>query len=270
MRRLITLAAVLGLLAAACGSDEDATATLPEEGNTIILQTAYEGGFAPVEFVLNQMPQHTLYADGRMVSQGPQTAAFPGPMLPSMQQVNIGDAAMADVLAIVEEIGLPEVTDEYNTEAISVVADASDGVAYYYDDAGTHRYAVYALGIVESEEARVDATRRLFETLDTLAVESPPAGEYVPDRIQVLATQSFVDANEPEATLEPWPLAAAPADLTEVANFGVSCTVLEGEEATAALAVFAEADQMTFWDDEGVSYRILARPLFDNEVGCEW
>ena len=91
-----------------------------------------------------------------------------------------------------------------------------------------------------------------------------------PERVQVLATQSFVDENEPGATLEPWPLADSPADLPEVADFGVSCTVLEGDEATAALAVFANADQMTFWDYQGVSYRLLARPLFENEVGCEW
>jgi hypothetical protein len=270
MRSLPALIAALALLAVACGSDEGTTATLPDEGDIIILQTAYEGGFAPVEFILNQMPQHTLYADGRLISQGPQPAIFPGPMLPTMQQVNIGDAAIADVLAIVEEIGLPEITDEYNTEAITVVADATDAVAYYYDEAGTHRYAVYALGIVESDDARVVAMRRLFETLDTLAVESPNAGEYIPDRIQVLATQSFVDENEPGASLEPWPLAVAPADMQEVANFEVSCTVLVGDGAAGVLAVFADADQLTFWDYQGVSYRILARPLFENEVGCEW
>ena len=125
MRRLTALIAALALLAVACGSDESTTATLPDEGDTIILQTAYEGGFAPVEFILNQMPQHTLYADGRLVSQGPQPAIFPGPMLPSMQQVNIGDGAMAEVLAIVDEIGLPATTDETNSEAAAVVADAS-------------------------------------------------------------------------------------------------------------------------------------------------
>ena len=270
MRRLTALIAALALLAVACGSDEGTTATLPDEGDTIILQTAYEGGFAPVEFILNQMPQHTLYADGRLVSQGPQPAIFPGPMLPALQQVNIDDAAMAAVLAIVDEIGLPAMTDETNTEAAAVVADASDAVAYYYDETGTHRYAVYALGIVETTDPQVAGMRSLFDTLDVLAVESPSAGEYVAERVQVLATQSFVDENEPGATLEPWPLAARPADLSEVADLGVSCTVLEGDEATAALAVFADADQMTFWDYEGVSYRILARPLFENEVGCEW
>ena len=53
--------------------------------------------------------------------------------------------------------------------------------------------------------------RTLFDTLDVLSVESPSAGEYVPQRVQVLVTQSFVDENEPGATLEPWPLAARPA-----------------------------------------------------------
>lgn len=262
--------AVLAMPAVACGSDDDATATLPDDGDTIILQVVYEGGFAPVEFILNEMPQHTLYANGRLVSQGPQPAIFPGPMLPSMQQVNIGDAAMAEVLAIVDEIGLPAMTDESNSEAAAFIADASEAVAYYYDENGTHRYAVYALGVVESSDPQVAGMRTLFDTLDVLAVESPTAGEYVPDRVQVLATQSFVDETEPGATLEPWPLAASPADLPEVADLGVSCTVLEGDEALAALAVFAEADQMTFWDYEGVSYRILARPLFENELGCEW
>ena len=270
MRKLIALTAALGLLAVACGSDEDTTATLPDNGDAIILQTAYEGGFVPVEFVLNQMPQHTLYADGRLVSQGPQPAIFPGPMLPSMQQVNIGDAAMADVLAIVDDIGLPSIDDEYNSEASATVADASDAVAYYYDENGTHRYAVYALGIVENSDPQAAAMGTLFDTLDVLSVESPPAGEYVAARVQVLATQSFVDDGEPGATLEPWPLPASPADLPEVADFDVSCTVLEGDDATTALAVFADADQMTFWDYEGVSYRILARPLVENEVGCEW
>jgi hypothetical protein len=112
--------------------------------------------------------------------------------------------------------------------------------------------------------------RTLFETLDVLSVETTPVTEYVPDRIQVLATQSFVDDTEPGARFEPWPLITPPADLTEVADFDVSCTVLSGDEAGTALATFANADQMTFWDYQGVSYRILVRPLFENETGCEW
>ena len=51
-------------------------------------------------------------------------------------------------------------------------------------------------------------------------------------------------------------------------GFGWRCASYEGEEAQALLAAFAEASQVTTWDDGGTEYSIKVRPLFPGEEPC--
>ncbi len=48
-------------------------------------------------------------------------------------------------------------------------------------------------------------------------------------------------------------------------GFGWRCASYEGDEAQALLATFAEANQVTTWDDGGTEYSIKVRPLFPGE-----
>ncbi len=52
------------------------------------------------------------------------------------------------MLAQIEEIGLPEMTDERDDTQMNNVADASTYVVTFFDAEGQeHKYSVYALGL---------------------------------------------------------------------------------------------------------------------------
>lgn len=276
MKRIITIALALAIVSAACGGDADdasttsttsapGTTSAPTDPDQRILEVRYEGGFAPVEFLFSQTPRFTLYGDGRLIFEGPTPAIFPGPLLPNLQVVDIGVDGLNDVLAAVEASGLPAITEEFNNDAANFVADAANTVITYTDDNGDHLYDVYALGITD-DDPQLTSLMRIVNVLDQLSTTAPDAGEYTVDRMQVIVGPAFSDGVD--ATIEPWPLAIAPADVPDFV-VDLKCTVIDGEEAASVLPIFQAANQSTFFEDGGTEYRLTVRPLLAGEAGCQ-
>ena len=96
MRKAAIPLIALALIAAACGSDGGGSA--PTDPDEVILTIGFEGGFAPVEAVYDPTPQFVLFADGRLVSQGPVITIFPGPLMPNLQEAQLNDDEMAQML----------------------------------------------------------------------------------------------------------------------------------------------------------------------------
>lgn len=273
MKRLVVPVIAFSLTAIACGSDSGdspGTPTLPSDPDAVVLTVGFEGGFAPVDQIYDPLPQYVLFADARLVYQGPQAAIFPGPKLPNLQVVQLDDDQMFEVLQLVDDVGLPEMTDERddNLDDAGNVADAPDTVFTYYDDNGEHRYAVYALGITDTPtQARNAAALDLTALLDELTVTAQSAGEYEIDRLHVVISEDFGASSEPEATVVPWPLATPASSFTPVV-LDLRCHVFEDEAADEAVDTLATANQLTFWDEGGTIYRPTPRPLFPHEAGC--
>ena len=273
MKRHIILIIALTLVVAACGSDEADTGSTttsttlpPTDPSERILEVRFEGGFAPVEFLFSQVPRFTLYGDGRLVFEGDTAAIFPGPLLPNLQVVDIGVDGLSEVLAAVQASGLPDVIEVINTDAANFVADAPNTIITYTDEAGDHVYSAYALGIT-NDDPQLNSLQRIVDVLDSLSVESPSAGEYPVDRLQVIVGEAF-GGGDVEATVEPWPLALAPGDVPDFV-VDLKCTVVEGDEVTSVLPVFQAANQATFFEDAGTEYRLTVRPLLAGEDGCQ-
>lgn len=248
------------LVVAACGTAGGSTVDAdPDEP---LLQIVSEGGFAPVEMILANGPRYTLLGDGRLVTQGVQTMEYPGRLVPPYMVGTIDDKQMAQIMDLVERIGLPEIDDETDDSAASVVADATTEVVTYWDDEGTHRLAVYALGIEESASGRNAAFLELIETLDRFAAETS-AEPYEAERVRIVAGPGTVEPGFED--IRQWPLESTDfASWTELAN-GWHCTVMEG----AVPEVFHDATQATVWDHpEGGETKLLVRALHPGEPNC--
>lgn len=289
VKKPIPVVLAVALVAVACGGNSDpagsddttaappttlivdeppTTTTAPEpEEMSFFLQVTEEGGFAPIEFLLNRPPTYTAYEDGGLFSPAPTAAIFPGPMLPAFQFVNIGDEGVAEILALVDEMGLPEIEMEVNSEATARVADATTTVVTFRDESGDHVYGVYALGLTdEFSTPRDEALMDLLELLGRLIAEGDDPQIHEPDTLVINVREAEF---EPEIQdTRPWPLSVAPDEL-DGDIVGFSCAVLEDEDAAEALAAFSEATQVTLWDYQGTEYQILSRPLLPGEVGCE-
>lgn len=286
--KLITLLA-LALVLGACGAADNAGGSTTTTGGTdtttttegpsttaatspddAVLQVRFEGGFAPVEMIYNSLPRYTLLGDGRLVFDGPVPAIFPGQLLPNVQVARLAEGDVARILELVAAAGLPDITEELNTEYANTVADAPNTVVRYFDEAGEHTFSVYALGagLDPPQDPRVAALQRLVETLDAAAASVPAVEPWDIDALQILVTDSFGGENEPDAVVTPWPLDAPIDDLAKPVFDGLRCIALEGEQATTATAVFANATQLTFFDDGAGIHRLVVRPILPGETAC--
>jgi hypothetical protein len=252
----------VALVLAACGVDQGGGETPVDEP---ILQIVSEGGFVPVEVALNTGPRYTLLGDGRLIFQGFQTMEFPGRLLPPYMVATLDGGQLNAVLAMVEDIGLPEIEDEVDDRAAGMIADASTEVITYWDENGVHRLSVYALGFEESPSDRNAAFSELIETFDRFTA-SADAVPYQPEQVKVAAGAGFVDPEFED--IREWPLEATDfSDWEELAN-GWQCKVFDGSITPA----FEDATQATSWqhpnDPAADPLVLLVRPLHPGEPGC--
>lgn len=251
---------VLALVIAACsGSGGESLDPEPDEA---VLQITSEGGFAPVEVILNNGPRYTLLGDATLLFQGVTTLEFPGQLVPPYFTAQLSDSQMNAVLAMVEDIGLPEIDDETDDRANQFVADATTEVIRYWDETGEHRYAVYALGLDEASSDRNNAFLELIETLDRFTAENP--GEpYEPEQVRVIAGVGFVDPEFED--VREWPLDSTDLSTWEELPNGWHCTTFDA----SVLVPFEDATQATTWEHpENEPLKLLVRPLLPGEPSC--
>lgn len=253
----------LALVLAACGGgDGISVAVEPDEA---VLQVTSEGGFAPVELTLSTGPRYTVLGDGRLVFQGVTTLEYPGRLIPPYLVAQLDSNQMNALLAMVDDIGLPEIDDETDDSAAAMVADATTEAITYWDEAGTHRLAVYALGIEPEPSDRNAAFLELIETLDRFTAETD-AEPYEAEEVRIIAGPGTVDRDFED--VRPWPLDETWGAWTSLGNEW-QCRVFDPE----VLATFDDATQATTWEmpEGGFVFdpaTLLVRPLLPGEPEC--
>lgn len=265
MRSTSALLVIL-LLVAACGGG-DTGGEGDNDPDRPVLQIHWEGGFAPLESIYGRGPIYTLLGDGRLIYEGPVIAIYPGPLLPNYQVTRLDLDQVGEILDLVEEIGLPRMTEEVDDSASAQVADATTEVLTYWDESGVHRYAVYALGLGrESSNPATAAAAELFEVVGRHA-HSGESVEYAGDRVRIIAGVSQLDPEPGFEDVRPWPLDGEDPSTWQELDLGFSCKVLGPE----VLDTFADATQVTRWDlptRPGSDYVLLVRPLHPGEPDC--
>ena len=232
----------------ACGDDSASGAG----SDDVVISVEYEGGFAPIETLFARTPLALISGDGKALSTGPVPAIFPGPLLPNVLERTITPEATQRLVALADELGLlADLTYAPN----NMVADAPDTVVTITVDGTTYVHRAYALGIDDQQDpARgnlmefVDAMTNLSATVGDaqLGPEEPyAADEYLIRATPVDPATLSVDV---EPTIVEWPSGATVrlADAADCATMPAS----DGEE------LFADATQLTFFTDGGVTYQV--------------
>lgn len=276
MKRTLISIISLALLASACGDSAGddpgttgaPTSLPPENGSDVLLMITDEGGFAPIEFSLNNSPTYVILRDGTLIFRGPDVGAFPGPVLPAMQQVKLTAAQLEDIQVLIDAAGLPEVDDVFYNDAQNFVADAANTITKYWDENGeVHTISVYALGLTMDDPLPDDQANLVLlrEKIFGFTMEGGAGEPYVSDEliVRIIEGGGFAEVND---TRE-WAFDFAPGDLTPVNGFG--CLVLEGAEADSVRATLSEATIATNWEHESGTFLVLGRDLLPGENGCE-
>src|SRR3954471_17026664 len=77
------------------GSPAPAT---PGADDALVLRVSSAGGFVPPSALVGRLPETSVYADGRVIFNGPVPAVYPGPALPNLQWATLSPAALQQLL----------------------------------------------------------------------------------------------------------------------------------------------------------------------------
>ena len=283
-KRVVSVLLITALGLAACGSDSDSPAaddslppvtdgTPPPAGDgyqhptgaeELVIEYAEVGGFVPREFAFQQTPNVLISGDGRVFSPGAQIAIYPGPLLPAVQVSSIDEDGIQEVLAAADDAGLLQQVDY---EQPTNVADASTARVTINVNGDTFVHEAYALGIgggpgdpggaesTPERQALLEFVGRLVQL--TSPDETDDQGIFEPSEygIEALVVDdlSAYGSDGIEPTVVDWP-----ADVGVRLADASSCTVVSAAEVGETLAA---ANQLTFFDDAGTVYQVLAKPI---------
>jgi hypothetical protein len=275
LRPALAAAVVLGLAACgergAAGTPSPTTSSAEPAAEGLVLRVESTGGFVSPSVIIGRLPLVSVYADGRVISEGPVIDIYPGPAVPNVQEQRIDrhavqdlvDRALAAGVAETSDLGSPPVADATSTR-FTVVR-------------GSHTYVreAYALweapmegpGLTEEQQA---ARTKLSDLVS--AVTEPTASDgsvpYQPAAIAAIATP-WVDPQDGLAQPDvAWPGPPLPGEPSGgLPDRG--CVTAVGDQAQALLTAAASANTSTPWvTPDGSRWSVTFRPLLPDESGC--
>ena len=233
----------------------------PTGADDVVVRIAYEGGFVPVEVAFLNLPTLLVTGDGQAIVQGPIVEIYPGPLLPNMQARPVTEAGIQGLLGLAEDHGL--LADVEYTNPTNI-ADAPDTVVEIAANGETFVHRAYALGISdETDPARAALADFVAQaTGDWLYGDNPelgPEAPYTSDTFLIRAAEVGDYTGEIEPTVVDWPADAS----VRLADAGECAAVPAAEVGD----LFADANQLTFFAEDGITYQVTVKPLLPGD-GC--
>ena len=233
----------------------------PTGADEVVVRIAYEGGFVPVEVAFLNLPTLLVTGDGQAIVQGPIAEIYPGPLLPNMQARPVTEAGIQDLLVLAEDHGL--LADVEYTNPTNI-ADAPDTVVEIAANGETFVHRAYALGISdETDPARAALADFVAQaTGDWLYGDNPelgPEAPYTSDTSLIRASEVGDYTGDVEPTVVDWPADAS----VRLADAGECAAVPAAEVGD----LFADANQLTFFAEDGITYQLTVKPLLPGD-GC--
>ena len=257
-------------------------ATPAPDPDRVVFRVDWDGGFVPLDVHLGRLPQVVVYADGRVVTQGPQIEIYPGPLLPSLQVRTLTPEALERLVAKAKELGL---LADAHYDAIGI-ADAPTTILTLDVDGRTYRVSAYALaeagvddvpgfpGMDEATKAGREALRTFVDTLTGLPDDdfAGPWATYEPTslRIFTLPVIELPDDMVPPGGPVAWPIGVidtAGQPFGDGAQ-GIRCQVVSGDDLDTLLPFLQDANGQSLFTSGGGSWSLVVRPLLPGEAGC--
>ncbi|OJF13928.1 hypothetical protein BG844_12570 [Couchioplanes caeruleus subsp. caeruleus] len=272
-------AAAMVVLLSACaqpgtGPGAGSPSSAPPAGGDggLVLRITQTGGFAGPDAIAARLPGLSVYADGRVIFDGPVTADYPGPALPNVLERVVPPEQVKQLTGEAEAAGVREGTDFGQPG----VADASTTEVTVVTDAGERTVGANALHEAQANDplltpAQKQAREKLRAFLDR-AEQLASGPEARPYRPEVLAAvvRPYVEPGDdlPARPKEmQWPGPALPGEpLTTVQK--ISCVTATGAQRDAILASAKNAKAGAPWVSGGNRWAVTFRPLLPGESGC--
>ena len=277
----LSLAACVGSVGAVNPTPSPSAKPDPVEPGPPVFRVTWEGGFVTPEMLLGRLPIVVVYADGRVITQGPVPAIYPGPLMPNLQERTLSKAALDRLIELAREKDLLRAV-HYDYPGI---ADAPDTVLEIDLDGKSYRVSAYALAeaaldLPDSglDQAAIDGRAALREFIDALT--GIPEGDFVDDEhpyafegLRIYAGRAVVvpDSELPgEQPAIDWPLGDLATAGEAVGNspIDVRCQVVEGEDLATVLPLLHAANSLQTFRSGEELYSLIVVPLYPGETSC--
>ncbi|MGV9979982.1 hypothetical protein ACWDUH_20125 [Micromonospora wenchangensis] len=269
----VAVVPVLLLTAACAGQDgagiapDAAPTSLP--ANVPVLRIDQTGGFVRPETNVTRLPSVSVYADGRVITQGPTVLSYPGPALPNVQVRTISKAEVAKLVEQARAAGVGSAVD-VGTPKITDVTTTRFTIR---ETVGSEQLEVYALGEATGPEAGLTpAQQAAREKLRTFAdkLTDPGSAATQPYQPTAIAAVAGPWVATPETAKQPrmeWPGPVLPgASLGEGLDLG--CVTVTGAAVQQLIATAGKANAATPWTSGGKPWTVTLRPLLPDETDC--
>lgn len=249
--------------------------THPSGPDTEVLRLYWTGGMIP-EWMAMYPPNLLISGDGRVFVPGAVAEIYPGPLVSPVVVRPITEAGVQTILSMLRDEELfVEPTPTYELPDGFGIADASSTVLRVTADGATHTHSAYALGFEAELDSTPDRTRlqsvvQRLGDLPALVGASVGAEElFVPEawRFAAIVANPAEVSGPPDPNVVPWP-AGTGVVLAEVAypnTAGSSCATVT---AAAVGDLFTSANQLTFFEEDGVTYQMSVTPVLPGDEAC--
>jgi hypothetical protein len=231
--------------------------------------------------LLGRLPIVVVYADGRVITQRPVPAIYPGPLMPNLQERAISGAALERLMQLAREKNLLR-TVHYDFPGI---ADAPDTVLEIELDGTSYRVSAYALAEAAIDlpdggldQASFDGRAALREFIDALT--GIPASDFVDeehpyaiDGLRIYAGKAVIVPNSELPGEQPavdWPLVdlATAGATVDSGPLDVRCLVVDGEDLEEVLPLLQAANSLQTFRSGDELHGLIIVPLYPGETGC--
>ena len=283
MRGNGALRSIAGLILAATLSSACASqaSTGPKDNprvDGLVLRIDTRGGLLPPAQALTQIPQFSLYSDGRILTQGAQIEIYPGPALPPVFSTHVSDDGFGLIIKNARQAGLDGPDRHYD---LPNVADAATTTFTFVENGRPHVISAYALGIESTSQSIPGSERQVRAKLLELEMRLGNLRGWLPEgslsrdipfayqELAVFVTSRLEGEQMPEPEIT-WPLDRSIAELAAPVNAGsdVSCFTVTDQSLKKLRPLVTRANQLTPWKNETKTYWLRFRPLLPDEPGC--
>lgn len=274
--RAATAASLLAL-AAAC-AQTSGTGAAPEqaiddqagaEADAVALRIEHIGGFVTPAMIASRLPTATVYEDGRVITQGPQTLQFPGPALPNVQVSRIATAEVAALVQRAVAAGVGSASDLGQPP----VADVPTTRFTVRTDGGDRTTDVYGLmegsgggGLTEAQKAARKKLSDLATEVTDLSAKATSTEQYQPSALAAYASPwTASDVTLGKQAEVAWPGQTLPGTTVGGAELNMGCVTVTGDATATVLAAAAKANAATPWTSAGKRWSLVLRPILPDE-----
>jgi len=274
VKRLVPVATAVVVLAACGGSSTEGRGEpATEPPSEVVLRVVSQGGFAAESSQAGQLPQVSVFGDGRVIMLGPTTLEFPGPALPNFQEFRLTDDALGRIIDDARDAGLlDDPPPDYGDVGIT---DQSTTTVTVQVDGRARRVDVYALDFTdgvttEQRDNRERLTRLIQRTGDPDALR----GDIIPGSTRRYEPTAVAVIIRPSDSTEGAERAWLLDDLASVGDpyerlAGATCKVFDRGELAAVLEAARPARDSDRWESAGATYSLEFRLLLPDQRGCE-